>query len=164
MNLNIERDLTGFCIKFEVRPVNFFMLRIMKLCIWILLQILGYFLIHYISLREKVIFVKILFSSITLFLIRTPTIDSFYVFRDYGIQISTTRGCVLLPQKLNDVLFETKTFIPTDEIVDVVINEGIQGFSVIFYLCAIVKRSKKLHIIFPVCISTYPKILRGIFY
>ncbi|SCU88561.1 LADA_0E10880g1_1 [Lachancea dasiensis] len=95
---------------------------------------------------------QLLSVALSLILIRNPTIESLYVFRQTGIQMSTMAGCVLLPRSLNERWLEQTIFIPNDRIVDLVINEGFtKGFQVIFYMAVILKDATKLQLVFPVC-------------
>ncbi|AMD20530.1 HDL214Wp [Eremothecium sinecaudum] len=151
MKLNVQKDPTGLSISFHARSSRFYYQWLFNFIIWASLQIVGYILICNYFLGMDALFAKIIYSIVTLLLIRAPTIDSFYVFKDYGVQLKTSKGCILLPEFLNCKIFDTTIFIPNDEIVDVVINEGFQGLSVIFYLCVIVKKSKVLKLVFPVC-------------
>lgn len=153
MKLNVNEDHTGLSIKFGVRPSDFFYKQILNLATWLIVQIIGIILINKYALTESGIFEISIFAIATLTLIRAPAIDSFYVFKDYGVQLSTTKGWVILPHAINCKLFTTTEFIPNDELVDIVINEGFKGISVVFYLCIIVNRSSKLTIVFPVSIN-----------
>lgn len=114
--------------------------------------------------RKRV--VCLIFTILSLVWIRNPTIESLSVFKNAGIQVSRTQGCVLLPTSLNIKLFEREEFIPKDRIVDIIINEGFQkGFQVIFYLAVILKDTSKLLVVFPVCStgSSVVKFLTALF-
>lgn len=92
-------------------------------------------------------------SLSTLVFLRKPPIESFAVFRNYGVQLTVVKGLLLLPDKWNRRLMARSQFIPRDEIVDIIINEGFfPGFQVIFYMAVIVKESKKLKLLFSVCL------------
>lgn len=75
--------------------------------------------------------------------------ESVTVFQDYGVQISHFNGYVVLPRRWNEKWFSKIVFYPRDKIVDVIINEGFEGSSVVFYLCLIVKGASKLTLLFP---------------
>ncbi|AAS51700.1 ADL220Cp [Eremothecium gossypii ATCC 10895] len=151
MVLDIYKDSAGFYVRFDVKPARFYTQWFVRLLFWTGLQALGYFALQRLRANSFLLLQNIALGLLTLLLIRAPTIDSLYVFKSYGIQLSTTQGCLLLPEFLNERLFEVKTFIPSDDLVAMVINEGFEGLAVVFYMCIIAKRSRQLKIVFPVC-------------
>ncbi|CAI7092755.1 ATV_collapsed_G0027260.mRNA.1.CDS.1 [Saccharomyces cerevisiae] len=79
-----------------------------------------------------------------------PSVETVTIFKESGLQLSRVKGMVIFPQQWNRKFFEQVEFISNERIIDVVINEGFcQGFRVIFYLAAIVRKSSTLKLLFP---------------
>ncbi|SCV00914.1 LAME_0G12816g1_1 [Lachancea meyersii CBS 8951] len=105
--------------------------------------------------------IEAIFFTALLLIIRNPPVESLRVFRGAGIQVSTMRGCVLLPKALNNKWLEKSYFIPKDNIVDIIINEAFfKGFQVNFYLAVILKDITDLQLVFPVCYNKSEKSIR----
>lgn len=88
----------------------------------------------------------------------TPIPETILSIRGLGLQLSTTRGFQLsLP--FTSVTIEVpmstaKTFVPLNSIQDVVINEGINGWRIVYYIVVIQdggeEEGVKLRVAFPV--------------
>ncbi|QLL31476.1 hypothetical protein HG536_0B03390 [Torulaspora globosa] len=92
----------------------------------------------------------------SLLILRRPPVESFTVYRNYGLQVTKVKGLLILPDAWNRRWMAQGKFIPRDQILDIVINEGfVRGFQVVFYLAVIVKESKRLELLFPVCSTCF---------
>ncbi|KAM0755900.1 hypothetical protein T439DRAFT_15220 [Meredithblackwellia eburnea MCA 4105] len=89
---------------------------------------------------------------------KTSTVlyESILVISGLGLQLSTTRGCLLafplLGTSYKIPLSTSRRFVPLSSISDVVINEGIFRWKIIYYLVIIQDRGKgeiKLRVGFP---------------
>lgn len=152
--IEIKESMSDGFIKISVIPDKLYIKWLFNLICWTMLQFFTYKCIEVLGLSATKFKLILIFSIIlSLILIRVPHIDCFYVFRGHGVQISSIRGILLFPLSINKKYMENKTFIPLDNIFDIVINEGFAGLEVIFYMCIIMKNSKQLVLIFPVCKS-----------
>lgn len=84
-----------------------------------------------------------------------------------GLQLSTTRGLLLSfplisSSTLKIPISTSSQFLPLTSISDVVINEGIYGWTIIYYLVIIQHNSKavKLHVGFPELLPRLDELLR----
>lgn len=89
--------------------------------------------------------------------VRRPSAESILAIAGLGLQLSTTRGIVLsIPTRsapLRIPLSTSRLFLPLNSISDVVINEGIYGWTIIYYLVIIQDDGNgpvKLRVGFPV--------------
>jgi phosphatidylinositol glycan class H protein len=86
--------------------------------------------------------------------------ESVIVFPPHGIQLETERGLRGLP------LSTSRFFIPTVELQDFLINEGLTGWNVRYYLVAVQRSSAadiKLHVAFENILPHFP-ILREVYH
>lgn len=154
--MSIEEGVNGNFIKFIVTPNGYHRKISINFVIILLSNLISNYLVNrYLGItgEKKLLFLCTTFLT-SVFMIRNPTIESFYVLKNYGIQISQTKGIIVFPPFLNAALLEQKQFIPNDMVVDIIINEGFyKGFQVVFYLAVIIKNSKRLQLIFPVCLT-----------
>lgn len=150
--LCLERDANSRFLQCSVRSSSLYSRKLVNLVctVGILLLTRWYVLEEYdLFGAVQTSVVMLLVAGICCIAFRDPTIDSITVLRNYGIQISSTRGFFLLPVSWNSWLLKKDTFIPRDMIVDVVINEGFnRNFEVIFYLCVVTKNKGELALIF----------------
>lgn len=108
------------------------------------------------SIGNLLILAVFIFSLLVL---RRPSVESFTVYRNYGLQVTKVKGLLILPDAWNNRWMAQSKFIPRDQILDIVINEGfVRGFQVVFYLAVIVKESKRLELLFPVCSTVLSRI------
>lgn len=164
--LVIDQSDNGAWLKFATKPSNYASRVMMNLALLVLLNSLSAIIVQTrlpLEMRAKIVTGAIAFFLSSL-LLRRPPIESLVVYRNYGVQVTTVRGFLLLPDQLNIKWLAQSQFIPRDEIVDIVINEGFcRGFQVIFYLAVIIRDSKKLKLLFPVCIKRiklkFPRLL-----
>ncbi|EDO16727.1 hypothetical protein Kpol_1003p32 [Vanderwaltozyma polyspora DSM 70294] len=153
--LTIQELANKKCIRFTVEPTGYAIKTIKNIFLIILIVYLSlYYSFRYIDLDGYLKWLYCAFViSIINFKIRAPTVSTFTVLKDHGVQISNISGWNCLPFFINKLWFVEYEFIPRNEVVDIIINEGFQpGFQVVFYLALIVKKQEKLKLIFPVCI------------
>lgn len=152
--LSIDQSDNESWLKFAVKSNSYSKHVMINLALFILSNCLAMFLIKSklpLKPRVKIAAAAAAFCF-SLLIIRKPPNESLTVFRNYGLQITTVKGLILFPESWNNRWLVQSEFIPRDEIVDVVINEGFcRGFQVIFYLAVIIRESTKLKLLFSVC-------------
>lgn len=151
--VRIENEPNGNYRRFVVIPNHYRRSWLVNLTLFLIVNASAFWIVSKYVLttptKRAMIQSAIVFAS--LFFLRNPTIESFYVFRSIGVQISSMSGCILLPLSLNYKLLEQNEFIPLDLIGDIIINEGFyKGFKVIFYIAVVRKEARSLQLIFKV--------------
>lgn len=155
-NLVTTQSSNNGWLKFAIKPTSFTRQVIVTAIIFAILNTTSIVMIRkMIHLGRNQGNLMILASfAVSLLILRRPTVESFTVYRDYGVQVTKVKGLLIFPDGWNNRWVAQSKFIPRDQIVDIVINEGfVRGFQVIFYLAVIVKDSKKLELLFSVCSS-----------
>lgn len=90
------------------------------------------------------------FLILTIWVFKNPAVEKVTVIRNYGIQMTSYDGLIILPHNINMKLFSKNQFIPREHIIDIIINEAFyKWFQVLFYLCIVIKDSKELKLMFP---------------
>lgn len=152
--LVIQKNEDGGLLRITVVPKSFSSKSMVNLFMVAVINTMAHFMIkHYfpLSFSKQLLAVTSTFLLLSI-IFRRPTVESFIVLKNYGVQITKLKGLVFLPLRLNKCWFEKTEFIPRDQIVDVIINEGFErGFQVVFYLAVLVKESTKLKLLFAVC-------------
>lgn len=155
-SLLMEKSQNGSWLKFSVRSKSYNYQVIANFALLLITNCISTALIStklQFDTKVKIAAEAIVFTFSVL-IIRKPPVESLIVFRNYGVQITTVRGLLLFSSRWNEQFMLQTQFIPRDQIVDLVINEGFcRGFQVIFYLAVIVKDSKRLKLPFPVCVK-----------
>ncbi|QLQ78990.1 hypothetical protein HG537_0B03370 [Torulaspora globosa] len=154
------QDTNQSWLKFTIKPTSTRQQLTVTTIVLIIITISAIWIKKRLSLEQTIgnllILAVFLFSLLVL---RRPTVESFTVYRNYGLQIAKVKGLLILPDAWNHHWMAQSKFIPRDQILDIVINEGfVKGFQVVFYLAVIVKESKKLELLFPVCSTTVSNI------
>lgn len=150
-SIYVTRNEKKTYINFKVVPKSYVRQKVIRLSIILLIYCI---VLWHMRLNFKTAPLNTLtFQCLSLFalfwVIRNPCLETISVFKNYGIQMKNDNGILLFPEFLNRKLLGSEEFVPIDEIVDVVINEGFDvGFKVIFYLCIIVRNSDKLKLLF----------------
>lgn len=165
-SLEIHQNSNGGILRITMVPTWNTNKNAMNLLIVALGTITGIFtLARYVQLSNT----GQLFSIATIFFLlslifRRPTMETLTVLANYGVQIRKVRGLAFLPRSFNRHWFAETEFIPRDQVVDVVINEGfVRGFQVIFYLAVLVKESTKLRLLFAVCKHVFSLTTRALY-
>lgn len=153
-SLSTARSNNQAWVKFTVRPSSNRTQLIIRTMTFIILNIATVLLIGkqvtWNQFTRKLVMLAVFFFSLAFS--RRPTVESFTVYRDYGVQVTKIKGLLVFPEKWSNRWLAQSKFIPRDQILDIVINEGfVRGFQVVFYLAVIVKESKKLELLFSVC-------------
>ena len=156
--LEINESTNKKFVTFKLIPKSYTKNVILNLIFSFIIITIGcYYVIFNFHFSQQVQVLSMLLLFVTTnMVIKAPRIDSFTIIKEYGIQLSQITGWNIFPYSVNKKYFAENEFIPRGKIVDIIINEGFQpGFQVVFYLALIVNESKKLQLLFPVCIVKF---------